>query len=133
MYFPSEQINDVIPHDTTGLVNGDFTKQLFKDGAVSAVVVTVTEISNGNYSVSFTPDSSVGVTWSLRVYQTSRPNIFYTKDYRINADDAGKARKMLTNDLTRDAETGAVIILDDDGVTPIYEGTTDLSTFRTED
>ena len=49
----------------TGLVNGNFTKYLMLDGAASATVVTVAEISNGHYKSSFTP-GSVG-HWSVRV------------------------------------------------------------------
>lgn len=49
----------------TGLVNGDFTKLLSKDGANSGVAVTVTEIANGRYSVTFTPNAT-GV-WAVLV------------------------------------------------------------------
>lgn len=49
----------------TGLVNGDFTKYLSKDGANDATAVTVTEIANGRYTVTFTPGST-GV-WVLDV------------------------------------------------------------------
>lgn len=49
----------------TGLVNGNFTKDLAKDGATSAVAVTVTEIATGMYSATLTP-TAVG-EWFLRV------------------------------------------------------------------
>lgn len=51
-----------------------FTTQLFKDGAVSAVSVDVSEIgSSGDYLVSFTPDD-IGV-WEVQVL------IDYNKDW----------------------------------------------------
>lgn len=48
-----------------GLLNASFTKFLYKDGVVDATAVTVTEIANGDYKVTFTPGSA-GV-WHLRV------------------------------------------------------------------
>lgn len=53
----------------TGLVNANFNKWLLKDGAVSAVSVTVTEINAvtapGLYKVEFVPNATGH--WSLRV------------------------------------------------------------------
>lgn len=60
---------DGVGTEVTGLVNGDFTKILHKDGVVSAVAVTVTEIGAGEYKVSFTPDAKA--TWRLRIEQSS--------------------------------------------------------------
>ena len=56
-YGPSETITDVFYHGTTGKVDGDFTKRLYKNGESSSVTVTVTEISNGYYKATFTPDA----------------------------------------------------------------------------
>lgn len=42
----------------TGLVNGDFTKLLAKNGVDDATVVTVSEIGGGRYQASFTPAST---------------------------------------------------------------------------
>lgn len=53
----------------TGLVNGDFTKLLSKDGANDATAVTVTEIANGRYTATFTPGST-GV-WYLLITQAT--------------------------------------------------------------
>lgn len=55
--------------EVIGLVNGDFTKLLHKDGVVSVIAVTVAEIGLGEYKVSFTPDSAAA--WRLRVEQSS--------------------------------------------------------------
>ena len=42
----------------TGLVNGDFTKFVSRDGADSAVVATVSEVGNGRYTYTFTPTAT---------------------------------------------------------------------------
>lgn len=55
--------------EVSGLVNGDFTKVLHKDGVSSAVTVTVAAIGSGEYKVSFTPTSAGA--WRLRVEQSS--------------------------------------------------------------
>ncbi len=59
--------------EVTGLVNGDFAKIVTKDGAVTAVTATVSEINAGTrpgeYKVSFTPDA-VG-QWRVRIEQSS--------------------------------------------------------------
>ena len=49
----------------TGLVNGDFTKQLYKDAATDATSITVTEVANGWYRAVYTP-ASTGF-WLLHV------------------------------------------------------------------
>lgn len=48
----------------TGVVNGDVTKRLYKNQVASAVTVTVTEVANGNYKVSYTPDTA-DADWDL--------------------------------------------------------------------
>lgn len=55
--------------EVAGLVDGDFTKILHKDGVLSAVVVTVADIGLGEYKVSYTPTSAGA--WRLRVEQSS--------------------------------------------------------------
>lgn len=55
--FPAFDIDGITP--LTGLVDGDFSKLLIRDNAVSAVVSTVTEVgSTGRYVISFTPDGN---------------------------------------------------------------------------
>lgn len=49
----------------TGLVDGAFTKKLAKDGANSAITVTVAEISTGRYQATFTDDGEA--VWTLVV------------------------------------------------------------------
>jgi len=55
--FPAFDIDGITP--LTGLVDGDFTKLLLVDNAVSGVTVTVTEVgSTGRYVISFTPNAN---------------------------------------------------------------------------
>lgn len=65
----------------TGLVQSDFTVSLIKDGAISAVPVTITEIGSGLYSVSFTPNS-IGL-WSINVRVTAYTRARYQKCYHV--------------------------------------------------
>jgi len=58
--------NDV---PVTGLVDGDFSKFLFVNGAPSGQVVVVTELGNGAYEAAFIPNA-VG-TWYLLVRQAT--------------------------------------------------------------
>jgi hypothetical protein len=69
--------------EVTGLVNADFTKVLHKNGAVSAVAVTVAEIGAGEYKVTFTPDA-VG-QWRLRIEQ-STGNAYNKKGWQETYD-----------------------------------------------
>lgn len=54
----------------TGLVSGDFTKTMTKDGAADATSITVTEINSGThpgeYDVSFTPGSAAKWHWWVK-------------------------------------------------------------------
>lgn len=76
-------ISDTFSHylGTTGLTNSSFTKLLYKDGALSAQTVTVTEISSGQYKVTFMPNAE-GV-WYLLVYQTSTSSVKYSNNYPV--------------------------------------------------
>lgn len=71
MFEPGVAIVSILTHKdlTTGLVDGDWTKYLFKDGVVDATTVTITEKSAGNYSVSFTP-ATAGF-WELVIVETA--------------------------------------------------------------
>lgn len=54
--FPAFDVDGITP--MTGLVDGDFQKLLLIDNAVSAVVVTVSEVgATGRYVMAFTPDA----------------------------------------------------------------------------
>lgn len=55
VYFSVFDASDAV---VTGLVSGNFTKILHKDGAVSAVAVTVAEIATGVYTATFTPNAT---------------------------------------------------------------------------
>lgn len=61
---------DASDNGVTGLVNSDFTKYLYKDGVANGTTVTVTEIANGQYAVTWTPGSTA-YDWHLRITQAS--------------------------------------------------------------
>ena len=52
----------------TGEVNGGFSKRLYRRGATNAIVVTVTELGDGDYKATFTPDEAGH--WHLAVRHT---------------------------------------------------------------
>lgn len=58
-------VSDNAGNAVNTLVNTDFTKLLLKNGVSSAETVTVTFVSDGTYSVSFTPLSKG--TYQLRI------------------------------------------------------------------
>jgi hypothetical protein len=62
IYFEVYDSSDVA---VTGLVTGDFTKLLAKNGVDDATAVTVTEIGSGRYYASFTP-ATTG-TWHVTI------------------------------------------------------------------
>lgn len=68
--------------EVTGLVNGDFTKVLHKDGVASVVAVTVTEISGGDYKVTFTPDSAGA--WRLLIQQATHNKKGWQATYDVS-------------------------------------------------
>jgi len=71
-------------------VQGDFTIRLYKNGVLSAVVVTLTEIASGDYKISFTTDSSENVSWDLLVFQTAAADIQYVRTFRVTSDLASE-------------------------------------------
>lgn len=78
---PVYEANGYTPH--TGLVNGNFTKALWKDGAVDATSVTVAEIgTSGYYKATFTP-ASAGA-WEL-VITNSYNSDAYHETYDVRA------------------------------------------------
>lgn len=73
--------NGYTPH--TGLLNGNFTKGLWKDGAVDATAVTVAEIgSSGYYKATFTPATSGA--WALAI-TNSYNSAAYGETYDVRA------------------------------------------------
>jgi hypothetical protein len=68
----------------TGLVNGDFTKLLSKDGANSVIAVTVTEIASGRYTVTFTPDSAG--FWYLDIRHSTHKPRGWTEAFDVTTD-----------------------------------------------
>lgn len=65
LYTTLFRVTDSSGAAVTGLVNGDFTKLLYKDGVADGTTVTVTEIANGQYKATYTP-ATVGY-WVLIV------------------------------------------------------------------
>jgi len=135
------EIRDVIYVGETGLLNGDFTKRLFKDGAESSDTVTVTETDVANfYYVAFTPTEGAG-NFSYFVRPTSWTDFVHFTNavpFHVTTDDFGldvtKIRQFCSNRLEiNDGVTpNTYTIYDDDGVTPLYTG--DVSTlFRRPD
>jgi hypothetical protein len=68
----------------TGLVNGDFTKLLSKDGVDDATSVTVSEIGSGRYSVTFTP-ASVGI-WTVTVRNSTYDKEGWQETFDVTSD-----------------------------------------------
>lgn len=81
-YLSNVQIIEVFYQGTAGLVNADFTKNLYKNGAVSAIAVTVTAIASGFYYASFTPDSEG--YWDLDIVRTSDTSFRHQKNYKVD-------------------------------------------------
>lgn len=68
----------------TGLSNSYFTKLLSKDGVNNATAITVVEVGNGRYNVSFTP-GSVGF-WELTVIDPTNNKYGWTEDFDVTVD-----------------------------------------------
>ena len=70
----------------TGLLDASFTKLLTKDGADSAVTVTVTEVSSGSgrYTVTFTPNATG--YWSLFVAHSTHDKRGWSEDFDVTTD-----------------------------------------------
>jgi hypothetical protein len=56
---------DANDNGVTGLINSNFTVYLYKNGVADATTVTVTEIANGQYMVTFTPGSAAKWAWRV--------------------------------------------------------------------
>ena len=91
------QIGTIVDHFTllddagapiTGAVNGDFTVTIYQDGAATAVVATVAEISNGNYSLTFT--AATAGKWYAYVVHTSSGRKL-NGDYAVGLDAVAHA------------------------------------------
>lgn len=73
MYYPNQIIRSKFFVKTTGLSQGAFTIRLEKDGVLSGISVTITEVSSGYYNASFTPDSA-GI-WTLSIDYNDYHNV----------------------------------------------------------
>jgi hypothetical protein len=65
MFYPNQIIKGKFYVKTTGLSQGAFTLRLEKDGVLSGISITITEVGTGYYLASFTPDSA-GI-WTLSI------------------------------------------------------------------
>ena len=92
----------------TGLVNGDFTKLLAKDGANDGTTVTVAEIGSGRYYATFTP-GSVGV-WHLLIRNATYNTRGWQETFQVTAGGV-----LTTTDISGDLLDLAAAI---DGKTP---------------
>lgn len=94
----------------TGLLDGAFTKVLSKDGASSAVAVTVAEIGSGKYVASFTPDGVA--TWDLRISHATHNPRGWQATYDVTTDGplAAGAAMALTS-AERDSISNALLDL----------------------
>lgn len=107
IYKLDQAINDVIYIGTSGLVNGDFTRNLYRNGAAASETITISEIgSTGYYKVTFTPSSGTGgigeyVYWVFRTSDTENKffEIFNVRAELLDATD-GAAIKAKTDQLT---------------------------------
>jgi len=115
----NQAINDTFYHGDTGLVDGDFTKSLYLNGASDSATVTITELSGGFYKVNFTPDAE-GL-YFLRVSKTASPNNPSEGLYEIS-DDLMTTRKYVRNKFVLNKTLNTYEIFEDDGSTSFATG-----------
>lgn len=85
--------------------SANFTKALYKDGASSAVTVTVTEVASGLYEVDFTPNATG--RWVLIVsHATYRPAGWMDRIDVGDASGIGAAIESAVQDQADGIETG---------------------------
>lgn len=68
---------------TTGLVDADFTKSLFKDGVSVSNAITISEVRDGFYLVKFTPDAIA--SWDIDIVWDDDPSVRYQRNYNVVA------------------------------------------------
>ena len=88
---PGQIINETFHEygNATGLVQADFDVNLYKNGIVSLIPVTITEIGGGHYHVSFTPDS-IG-DWSIDITRVSDDSARYGGSFPVRDAVASQA------------------------------------------
>ena len=97
-------VYDSSNNPVTGLVNGDFTKRLAKDGANDATAVTVAEVANGRYEASFTP-ASTGF-WYLLVSQATHNPRGWDEEFDVTTDGLPAVSDITSAILVLSIETG---------------------------
>jgi hypothetical protein len=90
--------NDTTP--VTGLVNGDFTKLLSKDGVDDATAITVTEIANGRYTYTFTPGAAG--YWVVLIRQATYNLRGWQDEYDVSTDGLPSINDIVDGLLKRD-------------------------------
>ena len=76
-------VNDEDGNLITGLVNGDFTKKLYNPSGSevsSSITVTISELGNGLYRASFTPNATGA--WTLLITNVTYFSFGKAADYR---------------------------------------------------
>lgn len=103
----------------TGLVNGDFTKLLYKNAATDATTVTITEVDNGQYKAVYTPGSD-GL-WTLIVTNATHNTAGWQDDINTYSFDFSDLRHRVTNSSVNDASATTTSF-----VTALTSSTTDF-------
>jgi hypothetical protein len=85
-----------------GLVDGGFTKRLSKDGANDTTTVTVTEIANGRYTVTFTP-TATGF-YELDIIHATYNPFGWSESYDVTTDGI-----LAASDITSSVPSAAAI------------------------
>ncbi len=104
----------------TGLVNGDFTKRISKNGgAFGAMTVTITELENGWYAFTLSAshtDTLGALTITFAAAGIKLVNHKYVVR-TITLDDLESAAKFFRNKVTHTIADGKIRLYDDDNST----------------
>lgn len=72
------------PHTSSGLVRGDFTFILSKNGeVVKSVAVELREIADSVYVASFENDGDDYANWNLIAFETASPTRKYIESWQV--------------------------------------------------
>jgi hypothetical protein len=78
------EVFDSANNPVLGLVDGDFTKFLSANGVNSAIVVTITELANGRYTGTFTPNAAT--FWNLCIRNAAHNKRGWSEGFDVTAD-----------------------------------------------
>jgi len=113
-------------NQVTGLVDGNFTKSLLRNGGATGETLTVAEKGAGIYYISFTPTSTGYYEWKV-IHSTYEPNGWY-EYYTIVTYDTDSLYSQATTNTTSiesnsDANRVLVIANDDTNMATINTNT----------